>query len=219
MASFDIILKTRVGLHVDGEPSDFVSEYNGVIICEDEETGAVTKAGRVAARRVHATLARNAGEPLFDVCDCHSQELHVLHTLLYEPDTHFFNDEVASRFAVMGTDLLVIDYVVLDPKWRKLNLGLLAVRKLADLLGGGVGLVVSEIAPLRVDASKELRVPARWLPRHRTADEWKTATVRLRRYFRRMGFRRLARTPFYALSLTQIAPSAADLLGPNRESP
>src|SRR5688572_27814378 len=123
MASFDIVLQTGASLHTDGEPSEFVSEYSGVITCEDEETGGVTKVGRVGALRVNASLARNAGTPLFDVCDCHSQELHILHSLLYEPDTYSFRDEIATEFEALGLDLLLLDYVVLNPKWRKLKLG------------------------------------------------------------------------------------------------
>jgi hypothetical protein len=62
-------------------------------------------------------------------------------------------------------DLLVLDYVVSNPRWRGLKLGLLAVRKMVDLSGGGCGLVVSHIAPLRRDAHRMLRVPKVWLPR------------------------------------------------------
>lgn len=217
MAAFDIVLRTRASLATDVEPSEFVSEYEGLILCEDEETGVVTKVGRVAALRVNAALAHNSGESLFDVCDCHSQELHDLHQMLYEPGTYSFREELVRRYEVIHADLLLIDYVVLNPRWRKLKLGLLAVRKLVDLLGGGVGLAVSEIAPLRAKAHKQLRVPSDWIPQNATKDERKVATVHLRRYFRRMGFRRLGHTPYYALSMTQITPNATELLGPNDE--
>ena len=83
MAFFNIVLQTRASLHPDGEPSDFVSEYAGVITCADEETGEVAKVGRLSALRVHAGGACDAGESLFDVCDCHSHELHVLHAMMY----------------------------------------------------------------------------------------------------------------------------------------
>jgi hypothetical protein len=53
----------------------------------------------------------------------------------------------------------VLGYVLLHPKWRGLRLGLLAARKMVDLVGGGCGLVVSHIAPLRDDAYDMLRVP------------------------------------------------------------
>ena len=97
------------------------------------------------------------------------------------------------------------------PRWRRLKLGLLAVSRLVDL--GGCGLAVSLIAPLRRDARPLLRVPAPWLPGHAGKQERRAATVGLRRYFRRMGFRRLGRSPYYALPLNQVTPSADDLLG------
>ena len=214
MASFDIVLRTQGSLHPDGEPGEFVSEYTGVITCADDETGVVTKVGRVSALRVHAALAHNAGEHLLDVCDCHSGELHYLHTLLYEPDQYHFREGLMARFEATESDLLVLDYIMLNPKWRGLRLGLLAVRKFVDLIGGGCGLVVSEIAPLRPDAHKALRVPAKWLPRLSSKDDARDGAVRLRRYFRRMGFRRLGRTPYYAMSLNQVTPTASELLGP-----
>jgi hypothetical protein len=213
MASFDLILKTRGRLHPDGEPTQFVSDYSGVITCTDDETGEVSKVGRVKALRVHAGLAHNAGEWLFDVCGAHSQELHVLHTLLYEPEGYNFQDDIQARFDTFETDLLVLDYIVLAPKWRKLRLGLLAARQLTDMVGGGCGLVVSLISPLRHDAADYIRVPDSWLPRHESREQRKEALVKLRRYYRRMGFERLGRTPYYALSPSQVNPTAAELLG------
>jgi hypothetical protein len=213
MASFDIVVKTRVSLHPDGEPTQFVSAYDAIITCTDDQTGDVTKVGRVHAIRVNAALAENAGEPLFDVCDAHSGELHHLHALLYEPDGYGFREAIAQSFDAVETDLLVLDFVVLSPRWRRLKLGLLAVRKLVDLVGGGCGLAVSLIAPLRHSAAKVLRVSPSWLPKHTSKEQRRAATVKLRRYFRRMGFRRLGRTPYYALSMSQVTPGATELLG------
>ena len=212
MASFDIILRTRGSLHPDGEPSGFVSEYTGVVTCTDDETGYVANVGRVSALRVHVGLAHDAGESVYDVCDSHSHELHLLHTLLYEPGGYGLKPSLARRFDVFDSDLLVLDYVVLAPRWRGLKLGLLAVRKAVDLLGGGCGLAVSLIAPLRRDAHELVRVPRSWLPRHADDVQRRAARVHLRKYFRNMGFRRLGRTPYYALPLNQVTPTAAELL-------
>jgi hypothetical protein len=214
VASFDIRVRTGGSLHPDGEPTEFVSAYTAVITCTDDLTGAVTKVGRVTALRVHAGLAHNAGESLFDVCDAHSDELHNLHALLYEPDRYHFREELMARFEATESDLLVLDYVLLAPKWRGLRLGLLAVRRLVDLVGGGCGLAVSLIAPLRHEAASALRVPPSWLPRHPDPAEKQAARVRLRGYFRRMGFRRLGRTPYYVLPFNLVTPRAEELLGP-----
>ena len=212
MASFDLILRTRASLHPNGEPTDFISSHSGVLACIDDESGEATQVGRVSALKIHAHLALDAGVTLFDVCDAHSQELNRLHSLLYDHEGGL-KGELVHRFEALDSDVLVLDYVILDPKWRRLNLGLLAVRKLVDLLGGGCGLAVSLIAPLRPKAHKLLRVPADWLPRATTKEQRRESRIKLRQYFRRMGFRRLDRTPYYALSLHQITPDGKQLLG------
>ena len=213
MASFNISVRTDGSLHPGGEPSDFVSSYIGIITSTDDDTGEVTRVGKVTAVRVHSGLAQDAGVSLFDVCDSYSQELANLHGLVYEPDSYRLREPLMLRFETMESDLLVLDYVLLNPRWRKLKLGLLAVRKFVDLVGGGCGLVVSFIAPLRHDAAQFLRVSKSWLPRHEGKADRKAATVTLRGYFRGMGFEGLGRTGYYALPLNLIVPGATELLG------
>lgn len=116
MASFNLELRTGASLHLDGEPRDFVSEYAGVVTRTNGETGAVSMVGRVAARRVHAAPAHNAGEPLFDACDGHGSELSDLHALVHEPEGHHFREPVVARFEAARPDRPVLDHVVLSPK-------------------------------------------------------------------------------------------------------
>lgn len=94
-----------------------------------------------------------------------------------------------------------------------MRLGLLAARKTIDLIRGGCGLVVSEIAPLRRAAHKQIGVPAEWIPPVAKANRG-DALVGLRSYFRRMGFERLGPSGHYATSTTQVTPSGEELLRP-----
>jgi hypothetical protein len=192
------------------EPEEFISSYNGVLRAEGDD-GVLHRVGRAHAWRVHMGLAANQGERLLDVFDAHSQPMCDLYAVLFDPETDYFTDAIIHQFEVMDSDLLVLDYVVLHPRWRGLKLGLLAARKMVDLLGGDCGLVVSHIAPLRPDAYHMLRVPKTWLPQHK-----KQAVVKLRRYFRQMGFERIGRTPYYGLSLVRKVPTLADLLRPSQ---
>ena len=208
MVSFDLAVRTRASLHTDGDPDQFVSRYEATILCVDE-TGDERSVGRIRGLKVHAGVAADHGEPLFDVCDCHSHELHALHTLLYEPGTHRFRDYFVDNYEAYDCDLLVLDYVVLRPKWRGLKLGLLAARRFVDLIGGGCGLVVSQISPLRRDAHREFRVPERWLPAGRDGPG---RAASLRRHFRRMGFERLGRTSYYVLPTALKTPTGEELL-------
>jgi hypothetical protein len=212
LGSFDITFRTSASLHPGGEPSDYVSLHDGIIRYERDRDQKTFRVGRLRAYCIHAGLAANDGEPLFDVCDSHSAEMHEIHSLLYEPGGHGFKDGLVRRFDAIDADCLVIDYVVLHPRWRGLKLGLLAIRKAADILGGGSGLAVCEIAPLNPDAHQRLGAPLSWIPRHRTAADRRHATTKLRRYARTMGFVRLGRSPYYALPLNHVTPSAVELL-------
>jgi hypothetical protein len=215
LASFDLVLRTESSLHPDGEPSDFISEFTGVIRCTDDDN-RVSRVGKVHAYRIQADLAAIHGESLFDVCDAHSHELHVCYTLLFEPDEYGFREDIFQKFQAMDADCLVLDYVLLNPKWRGLKIGLLAARKMVDLLGGGCGLVVSAILPLRRDAHDRLGVPASWIPPQGNVEEWKESVRKLRRYFRRMGFERIGRTDYFGLSMARQTPTASELLKPGR---
>jgi hypothetical protein len=211
MTFFDLVLQTGASLHPDGEPDEFISTFTGYIVAAGEDD-VRRRVGKVLAYRINSELAANCGEPLFDVCDAHSASLHEIHTLLYEHDEYELKPAIMDQFGDGGLDALVLDYVVLNPRWRGLRLGLLAARKLIDLAGGGCGLVVSYVAPLRPDAHQKLGVPASWLPQHETPDECKEAARKLRRYYRQMGFERIGRTPYYALSMTLRVPTLAELL-------
>lgn len=215
MTFFDIVLSTSASLHPEVEPDEFISSYNGVIRAEGED-GVLHRVGRAHAWRVHMGLATNHGESLLDIFDAHSQPMCDLYTALFDPETDYFTEAIIRQFEAMDCDLLILDYVILNPRWRGLKLGLLAARKMVDLLGGGCGLVVSHIAPLRPDAYRMLRVPKSWLPRHKTAEGKQQGVVGLRRYFRQMGFERIGRTPYYGLSMARKVPTLADLLRPSQ---
>jgi hypothetical protein len=215
MTFFDLVLWTRGSLHPAGEPGDLVTEYTGVIRCEDD-AGRVRRVGKVHACRIQATLAARHGESLLDVCDAHGQEMHEAHSLLYEPGGHGFKECLVAAFDAVGWDCLVLDYVILRPRWRGLRLGLLAARKMVDLLGGGCGLTVTEVLPLDPDAHDLAGVPASWIPRHDTAESWREARMKLQRYVKRLGFERIRGTDYYGLPMARRTPTLADLLRPER---
>src|SRR5947209_3924583 len=100
MATFDIVLRTEGSLHPGGEPDRFVSEHAGFITCTRDRDGRVANVGLVKAYRVQAALAREAGEPIFDVCDAHSRQTHDLYAALYDSETDDLKEDVRARFDV-----------------------------------------------------------------------------------------------------------------------
>jgi hypothetical protein len=214
VSSFDLVLRTEGSLHPGGEPDRFVSAHSGVIRRIRDRDGRVFNIGLVKAYRIHAAQAEEAGEVLFDVCDGHSQQLHEVYAALFDPHTDDLKEEVRARFDVFDNDILVLDYVLLSPRWRGLKLGLLAARKMLDLLGGGCGLAVCWAYPLNPNAGEFSKVPAGWVPRHAGEHEQKEARRKLRRHFRRLGFRRVAKTRFDALPLSRRTPTLEDIVRP-----
>jgi hypothetical protein len=81
MTFFDIVLKTEASLHPFGDPEEYISEYTGIVRAEGED-GVLRRVGKVHAWRIRAEDAAANGESLFEVCDAHSQEMHVVQTLL-----------------------------------------------------------------------------------------------------------------------------------------
>src|SRR5262245_13138571 len=118
MGSFEILLRTCGSLHPDGEPSDFISAYTGVIRYARGRDGKVFTVGKVKAYRVNADLARESGYSVFDVCDAHSQEMHEVYAAVFDAKSGDLKDEIRGEFDGFDSDVLVLDYVLLHPRWR-----------------------------------------------------------------------------------------------------
>jgi hypothetical protein len=166
MSTFDIALRTESSLHPHRDPDRFITEHRGGIRRTRDRDGKVSAVGLVQAQRIHVDLAQQAGVSLFDVCDAHSQEMHDLYAALFDTETDDLKEEVRACYDASDNDILVLDYVLLSPRWRGLKLGLMAARSLIDLLGGGCGLAVSWVYPLNGEAAELGKVPAGWIPRH-----------------------------------------------------
>ena len=145
MTSFDIALETSTPLHPGGDPGRFVSTHAGVIRRIRDRDGRASAVGLVRAYRVHADAADEAGETL---SRCATPTPRSCATVYAGPVRRRDRRPPRGgprRFGVLGGDILVLDYVLLSPRWRGLNLGLAAARRVIDVLGGGCGLVVSAL--------------------------------------------------------------------------
>ena len=218
MGYFDLAIHTGTGLHPYGEPSDFIADYTALLRYRRASEPEALEVGRLHAYRIHADLVLDHGQSLLDVYDVHPQQLHNVYAAVYDPTRDHFTEAVVDQFSPLDCDCLVIDYVALHPRWRGLKLGLLAVRKFVDLVGGGCGVTVAKIWPLNRAAHAALGVPASWLPRHRSREAAKEAVRKLRRYFKQMGFQRIGRSPYYGLAMGKQTPTVADLLRPSTKA-
>jgi hypothetical protein len=130
MPDFDILCETAIPLSSYEEPDDFVVQYTATIRHDGETIG------EVVLYKVLLGLACNYGQNSAEIFDAHSEELLKVYEALFDPDTDDFWEDIEQDFQPCGNDLLIIDSITLDPKWRGLKIGLLALRRLIDLLDG-----------------------------------------------------------------------------------
>jgi len=191
MGDFDILCQTTVPLSSYNEPDDFVVKYRATIQHDGEPIG------EAVLYKVLLGLACNYGQHPFDIFDAHSDNLLAYYEAVFDPETGDIREVIDDQFECTGSDLLIVDSIVLERKWRGLKLGLLALRRLIDLHETECRLVVCQPYPLEnADTPVERR----------------EGKVKLRRYFKNLGFRRIGRTDFYGLSTTHIMPKFEDVL-------
>jgi GNAT superfamily N-acetyltransferase len=130
------------------------------------------------------------------VCDSFNQELHDAWCTLFSPKTRDVRPSVQRRFFLINPDFLLLEWIELDPRWRGLGVGLLVLRRIIEAYAPEGGLVICQ--------------PWTATPDGQARDD--EGTVRLRKYLRRLGFRRVGRSPFYGFSTAQSLPSPNDLI-------
>jgi hypothetical protein len=211
---FDVILRARGTAYGGHRLFDLISNYTGQVRCRRASDRRTVCVGKFRAFRVNAELAAQLQGNLTDACELHSERLYRLYARLYGPKSYAFRPLVTQQFMTLSSDLLVLDTIVLDPRWRGVRLGLLVARRLVSLLGSGCGLVVGNITPYKGG----LRVPAAWVPRYASDRERRDARERLRDYFAAVGFKRVGRSAIYAMSIAEPVPLDAALLGPTNPS-
>jgi hypothetical protein len=197
MAELDIVYRAAAPLRPYERPEDFVVEYTGLLRRHAGPGQPPTRVGRFRLYRVLLGLAVAYGHRPFDVFDAHSDKLCRYYAALFDPETGTVRGAAGRRPHSGGADLLLLDALILEPPWRGLRLGLLAVRRLLDLLGGSCGLVACRPVPLG-DAD--------------AAGGRQAGKAKLRRHLRRLGFRRVGRTGYYGLAPAGPAPRFEDLL-------
>ena len=195
-----MVCRAEVGLGTYQDLEDYVVEHAGEIRYHgDEDEGPVppaVKVGEFRVQRVLGSLAQEAGEDIFEVCDAASQELHEACYTLFSLKTRQPRKWIQDVYGAYTSDFLLIESIVLDPKWRGLKVGLLVLRRLIDLFAPSEAMVVCQ--PFAFGAANE--------------EQWREGTVKLRRYVRRLGFRRLRRSRFYGLSTANVIPTAVEVL-------
>jgi hypothetical protein len=187
--------------------SETSREFLQMIEGEIRDTESNVPAGRISALIVQVGRVADAGEHLFDVMDGESSELGEYHAAFFNPHRCDYKDSIRRQFVdIYGLDLLIINYVEIEPALRKRGLGLLVVSKTIDVFGENCGLIAMKPFPLQF---RNYLDPG-WLPPAGVKNPkmaFLAATRKLRDYWGHVGFKRVKGTDYCALSPANKRPS------------
>ena len=182
-------------------------EFIQAIEGEVRQAGSNIGVGRMSALLVQVGRVADAGKDLFEIMDDESSELGKCHIAFFKAEDCDYKDAIREQFVdVFGLDLLIINRVEVEPAFRRKGLGLLAVSRMIDIFGENCGLVAMKPFPLQFRGCLD---PG-WNPPEGIEDSevaFRDATKKLRSYWSRAGFRRVAGTTYYALPPARKRPA------------
>jgi hypothetical protein len=162
----------------------------------------VRQFGRISASLVQYGGALDHGIAAEQLGDGISGSLAEYWEQLFDVDAGRWKDGIREEFEIAGSDLLIIDYVELDPILRGHALGLAVVRRTIEIFGSGCGLVACKPWPLQFTpafASNRKRLE-RLQPPTLAQDE---AVRKLRLYWSKAGFWPLGETGLFVMGMSQ----------------
>ncbi len=182
----------------DNEPSRFIHHHVGELRCwSDREED--TTIGWFKAIYLDLDGAVEEQEPIFEVFDSQSTTLDYFNAL-YGTEGRFERamDMAYGAFSwLWAPNLLILDRLEVLPAHRGKGIGLIALTGLIRALRPGAGLVAMKPFPLQCESRpNESNEVQRWnaLALDSLPKDYYRAVAALRRYYKRLGFKRLPGT-------------------------
>jgi hypothetical protein len=190
----------RAELHEPVE-TDFVHSITGRIIAESEARGD-EDAGNIRASLIQFSEALDHGISAERLGDGISGDIAEYWQYLFDPETGHPKEEIQNAFETVDLDLLIIDNIVIHPKFRGVGVAESAIHRMIDIFGTACGLVACKPLPLQFTpfiandpkALKRLALPE--------VSEGE-AIRKLRSFWSRLGFWPIRNTGIYVLSRSQ----------------
>ncbi|MFD4559763.1 hypothetical protein ACFWP5_36530 [Streptomyces sp. NPDC058469] len=185
---WDVAILHRRRTHRGGTGPAAAGACNGAdCASRAEDNGTV---GSMTFYRVHLDRGRNA----FWAMEEESEELYETAQVLLDPATGSFTDEVSERLEYVGSALLVMDRVTLDPPWRGHGLAaVLASEAINRLMAGCRAIACS---PGVTDISSQ---------RLTDRSEWDRVNAKIAQGWQSLGFRP------YRDNIYLLSPASQDL--------
>jgi len=182
MKEYDVILKYEIHsyLPTGQNPEEYLFNIRFQVIGLNEGREIVLGEGH--ATQVRLEQARYDHASLYEIFDVDQGLTNVARTL-FDTDFTDYHPDARKRFEdnFFGEDILIVRKLILAPQFRGQKIGLAVLHRVITDFGLGCGMVVIKPYPL--------------------SGPVKSGCEKLRKYWARLGFKRLGRSDFWALSL------------------
>ena len=139
------------------EPEDYISSFSSTIFTDD--CGNMEKrvqVGEMNGYLVHVNYARERHESLFRIFDDHSMDFATCFGRLFDKRRNDFKKGLL-EVPPINDDILLIDDLIIYPKYRGNSLGLKAIMNVMKTFGLSCGIVLCQALPLQYHVSRDIK--------------------------------------------------------------
>jgi hypothetical protein len=179
---------------IDYEPDDYISSFSSTIITDD--CGNMEKrvqVGEMNGYLVHVNYARERHESLFRIFDDHSMDFATCFARLFDKRRNDFKKGLLSA-PPLNDDILLIEDLIIYPKYRGNSLGLRAIMNAIKTFGLNCGVVLCQALPLQYHVSKDMKDFKKRIGTKLLFMNKKSSLVKIANYLQRIGFSRIRGT-------------------------
>ena len=189
--------------------SRFVFETTGrVVSCEWQREPRLI--GKFRTYIVSVESAVDEGESIFELFDDDALTMEYFEAL-YAGFGGRYNNQISSLFHELEDfwrpNLLILDRLTIYPQFRNHDIGLEVITALIKRLKMGIGLIALKPYPLQFDTDDPIERQELGLDNFVMSQ--RGATLKLRKYYGRLGFMRVPKTPYMVRSASRLLPVIA----------
>ena len=168
---------------------------------EDLDDSQEVEIGEVQFFLIQLGLARQAGSTAFETLDSLGETAEYLALLTEHGE---WTEDVQKRFEVYSDDILVLNRITIKPEFRGRGFALLTLRVIIKTFSELCGLIACKPFPLQHEGSKQVQ---NRIKKPVQDPQFLKDQAHLRRYWQRLGFKRVPKTELLAMSPALKMPS------------
>lgn len=173
-------------------PNDFIHEITGRILASAEDEDP-EQCGLLQAYLIQFDQAEACGIDTWDVGDAVCGTVATYWEALFDVEAGAWRPDIQGQHAVTSRNLLIVDYIEVNPKFRGHKIPAASVERLIDLFGAGCAVVACIPTPVQFLPAFADDLPRRQVTNCSEREDLK----KLQDYWLQAGFRPYKETGIY----------------------